>query len=103
MAIGLHLFLEELGFAQEGPTPLEEDNQLCIAISTNDIQHFKTHHIKQEFQFIHDYICSGDIKLVYTPLAEQATDTLTKPAMKNSLSLLFKKSGLQLYNNAQEC
>ena len=103
MAIGLHFFLEELGFVQEGPTPLEEDHQPCIAISSNDTQHFKTWHIKKEFHFIHDYIYSGDIKLVYTPSAEQAADALTKPAMKNSLSLLYRKSGLQLYNNAQEC
>ena len=102
-AVGMRLFIEELGFLQDGPTPLEEDNQPCIAISKNDIQHTKTRHIKKEFHFIRDYIRSGDIKLVYTPSAEQAADALTKPATKNSLSLLYKKSGLQLYNNAQEC
>ena len=102
-AIGLRLFLESLGFSQPGPTPLEEDNQPCIAISLNDTQHIKTRHIKKEYHFIRDYIRSGDIQLVYTPTAEQAADALTKPATKCSLAVLFQKSGLHLINDEQEC
>ena len=102
-AVGLRLFIEELGFSQDGPTPLQEDNQPCIALSLNNCQHFKTRHIKKEHHFIRDYIKSGDVTLVYTPTGEQAADALTKPATRHSLELLFMKCGLRLYNNGQEC
>ena len=100
--VWLRGFLGELGFAQSCATVLEEDNQPCMAIALNDVQHFKTKHIKKEYHFIRDYIKNKELIMQYVPSAEQGADAMTKPPTKQTLQLLYRKAGLTV-PNGQEC
>ena len=100
--IWLCSFLGELGFTQSHATVLEEDNQPCMAVALNDIQHFKMKHIKKEYHFIHDYIKNKKLVMQYVPSAEQGADAMTKPPTKQTLQLLYQKAGLTVPNE-QEC
>lgn len=77
-AIHLRQLLEDLGFKQEGPTTIFEDNKGCIALSENPTFHKRTKHIAIKFHFIRDRIASGEIVLGYIPTEHQLADGLTK-------------------------
>eukprot|EP00873_Tetraselmis_striata_P034073 jgi/Tetstr1/454337/TSEL_004016.t1 len=44
--------LQELGLALDGPTPIGEDNQACIAIATNDVTSSRTKHMDIRYHFL---------------------------------------------------
>ncbi|EKU23370.1 gag-pol polyprotein, partial [Nannochloropsis gaditana CCMP526] len=48
-AIYIRQLLMDLGFKQDKPTMIMEDNQACIAMSNNPITHKRTKHIDVRF------------------------------------------------------
>jgi len=46
--------LVDLGFKQDGPTMIMEDNQACIAMSNNPITHKRTKHIDVRYHFVRE-------------------------------------------------
>jgi len=77
-AIYLRLLMEKLGFSQEGPTVIREDNQGCIALSENPVNHQRSKHIDIKYHFTRERVESEDVKLVYVPTEHQQADLLTK-------------------------
>eukprot|EP00607_Mallomonas_marina_P008932 CAMPEP_0182421592 /NCGR_PEP_ID=MMETSP1167-20130531/6995_1 /TAXON_ID=2988 /ORGANISM="Mallomonas Sp, Strain CCMP3275" /LENGTH=545 /DNA_ID=CAMNT_0024598843 /DNA_START=210 /DNA_END=1847 /DNA_ORIENTATION=+ len=71
--------LAELGYPQEGPTLLQEDNQSTIAMLNNDCHGAKTKHIDIRYNLIREQVQRGVIKLVYCPTEDMISDILTKP------------------------
>ena len=77
-AIHLRRLLESLGFKQDGPTVIYDDNQGAIAMTKNPVMHRRTKHIDIRHHFVREAVARGDVRLVYVPTSEQAADLLTK-------------------------
>jgi hypothetical protein len=90
-AVHLRLLLSELGFPQEGPTIIYEDNQGTIALSENPMLQKRTKHVDIRYHFVREKVLSGEIKLVYIPTQDQVADILTKPLQKQRIIELRSK------------
>ena len=78
-AIHLRLMLSELGFPQEGPTVIWEDNQACIAMTVNPVHPQKSKHMDIAYFFTRERVASGEIVAMYIATEHQLADILTKP------------------------
>jgi hypothetical protein len=78
-AVYMRQLLADLGFPQEQPTVIYEDNQGCIALSENPIMHKRTKHIDIRHHFIRERVESNEIVLQYVATEHQLADLLTKP------------------------
>ena len=84
-AIHLRRLLGDLGFPQEGPTVILEDNMGCICMSENPVMHRRTKHIDIKFHFIREAIERGDVVLTFTSTSTQVADLLTKAVTQGPL------------------
>ena len=87
-AIWLRLLLKSIGFTQEEPTTLYEDNNGCIAISKDARYHSKTKHIDIKYHFIRDAVVKRNVELKYCTSKDMRADILTKPLPKSSFEHL---------------
>jgi hypothetical protein len=71
--------LAELGFKQETPSVVYEDNQACVAIAKNDSNTSRVKHIGKRMAFVRGAQLKGEINLVYCPTDQMAADMLIKP------------------------
>jgi hypothetical protein len=55
------------------------DNQSCIKMTENHVFHDRSKHIYICYQYIHDMVQRGALKLLYVSTDEQVADVLTKP------------------------
>ncbi len=75
----LRRLLEQLGFAQQSPTPVYEDNTACIEWGNNIIGgRERAKHIDIRKHFAHEVIQNGEMLLVRVPTSSQLADILTK-------------------------
>ncbi len=75
----LRRLLEQLGFAQQSPTPVYEDNTACIEWGNNIIGgRERAKHIDIRKHFAHEVIQNGEMRLVRVPTSSQLADILTK-------------------------
>ena len=78
-ALWLRTILMELNFPQEGPTPIYEDNQGCIAMTlTNGGHHSRTKHIDIKHHFIRNCVEDQTVILVWISTKQMIADILTK-------------------------
>jgi Fe-S cluster assembly scaffold protein SufB len=77
--IWLQMFMEEIGFHQNTPTPIEQDNQSTIALVQNLTHHNQTKHIDITHHFIHELIDKKHIELHYVLIANILANVMTKP------------------------
>jgi hypothetical protein len=78
----LRNLLEHMGFAQQAPTPVYEDNTACIEWGNHVIGgRERAKHIDIRKHFAHEVIQNGKmtVMLVRVPTASQLADILTKP------------------------
>ena len=71
--------MAELGFTQEGPTPIYEDNKSAITIVNSRKPTERSRHIDIRFFAIQDWKARGDIELFHIPGVINPADDLTKP------------------------
>jgi hypothetical protein len=90
-AIYLRRLLEDLGYRQQDPTVIYEDNQGCIALSENPILHKRTKHIDIRYHFTREKVETGEVKLVYVPTEDQLADLLTKPLKRERVATLRQR------------
>ena len=75
----LRNLLERMGFAQECPTSVFEDNTACIEWGNNVIGgRERAKHIDIRKHFAHEVIQNGKMRLVRVPTASQLADVFTK-------------------------
>ncbi len=77
-SIWLRRLMTDLGFPQNRPTRIYEDNQGCIALSKNSSHHDRTKHIDIKHHFIHGKVEDKTLELVYCPSKQNIADILTK-------------------------
>ena len=76
----LRNLLENMGFAQQGPTPVYEDNTACIEWGNHVIGgRERAKHIDIRKHFAHEVIQNGKMKLIHVSTVSQLADILTKP------------------------
>jgi len=74
----LRRLMEELGYAQDRPTTVYEDNMACIFMSKSSGAYHKVRHIDTRVYHLRD-LCKGEtMELVKVESARQAADSLTK-------------------------
>ncbi len=70
----------QIGFAQQSPTPVCENNTACIEWGNRDNViggRERAMHIEIRKQFAHDVIQNGEMRLVKVPTSSQLADILT--------------------------
>jgi hypothetical protein len=70
--------LQELGYQQNTPTVLYEDNKSTIHMINNDSNSQKTKHIDVRYNYVREKVAQGDIVMEYRPTSEMTSDILTK-------------------------
>jgi hypothetical protein len=74
----LRQFLAELGFNQELPSKIYEDNKSCQTIANSPKQHKGVKHVDIRYHFFKDHIAKKDIEIVKLPTDQMTADILTK-------------------------
>jgi hypothetical protein len=78
--IWLRTMLSELGFTQNNPSTIFEDNKSCIIVSSTHKQHIGLKHVDIKYHFIKDRVRNvKDIILHPIPSGSMIADTMTKP------------------------
>jgi hypothetical protein len=95
-AIWLRGGLSELGFEQKLPTLIHEDNQGCIALVRNPVNHERTKHIDVRFHFIRDSVEKGLVIIRYCATKDMIADILTKPLHRPQHLLCFQGLGIKM-------
>ena len=79
--IYLRKLLANLGFPQDGPTPVFADNETCIAWSEGSVgSSERAKHVDLRVHFVHDACAAGHLTLHKVESKLNAADILTKPA-----------------------
>jgi hypothetical protein len=83
--------LEELGYTQPGPTPIQQDNQSSLSIfdGYGQADSRKTRHYQNKIAFRREQIQEKVIQPVYVPTGEMLADRLTKPFGGAKMTELF--------------
>lgn len=76
--IWLRELLKDYGFEQPSATVIHEDNNGCIALSVNPVNHKRNKHIDIRHHFIRDKVEDGTIVLSRLDTEEMLADILTK-------------------------
>jgi hypothetical protein len=83
--------LEFLGYKQNKPTIIFEDNSACIRLSKNPEFHKRTKHIDIRYFFIREKYISNEIVLVKVDTKHNIADLFTKPLRHHQFSSLINK------------
>ena len=81
-ATWLRRLLCSVGFKQETPTTMYEDNQGTIALTKNPKSHSRTRHIDLKHHLIREAVENKVVKLVYCHTEKMIEDILTKGLSK---------------------
>lgn len=94
-AVHLRILLKELGFQQDDPTEIQEDNQAAIQVSHNQVYHGRLKHVDVRYHHIRHLVRKKQIILVYCDTRHMLADLLTKPLqldrfcqLRDSLSMV---------------
>ena len=71
--------LTELGLDITQPTQIYSDNESCIKLAQNPVQHSRTKHIAIQQHFIREASQTGIVQVTHVPTTLQQADFLTKP------------------------
>jgi hypothetical protein len=71
-------FYEEIGFPQDKPVTIFNDNQAAIAMSKQTFSTSATRHMKLRFHYIRERIQDGSIKVAYLETGKMIADMMTK-------------------------
>jgi hypothetical protein len=77
-SIWLAAILKDLGFPQNNPIPIFEDNQGCISLIKNATDHARTKHIDIKYHFIRERVENKELKFMWLPTSNNQADILTK-------------------------
>lgn len=92
--------LDELGFAQDGPTVIHEDNQAAIHLSKNPIGHQRAKHIHIRYHFLKEQVKLGVVTFQYCPTNNMLGDCLTKALAKAKFDSF--RNEMNLFNGLKD-
>ena len=79
----LRQLLSELGYKQQQPTLLYNDNQGSVTLAHNPSHHPRTKHIDIKYHWIREQITNGSINLKHCDTSSNIADIMTKSLGKN--------------------
>ncbi|CAI7922072.1 unnamed protein product [Closterium sp. NIES-54] len=88
--------LAELGEEQQGPTPLDCDNQGSIALAKNPVFHGLTKHMRVKWHWTRSMVATGEVELNYVKTTRQPADMMTKRLVEQQHWKCCKLSGMDL-------
>jgi hypothetical protein len=94
--IWVRTLLSELGFPQQEPTVILEDNQSCIDVSAHNVFHSRAKHIDVRYHYLREKIEAGEIKLQFCPTADMIADIGTKAFPRQRFTELRSKVVMSL-------
>ena len=74
----LRALLSELGVTAPGPTNIAEDNNACIQMTKNPVNHSRCKHIPIRYHFTREAVENGEVRLVPVASNDNVADFLTK-------------------------
>jgi hypothetical protein len=74
-----------------GPTVVHEDNQGCIAISSNNRTDSRTKHIDVKYHFVRDMVQAKEITVQHISTENMLVDFLTKPSTASKFKFCCDK------------
>ena len=77
----MHRLLCEILAAANEPGPdlvIREDNQSCIKMTKNPVNHGRAKHIDIKYHHIHDEVKRGEVQLEYCETSVMMADIMTK-------------------------
>ena len=77
-AVWLRRLLGDIGFTQNAPTVVFEDNQGAISLSANPKDHTRTKHIDIKYHYVREKVAEKQLEIQYCATGEMLADTLTK-------------------------
>jgi hypothetical protein len=84
--------MEELGYPQDGPVVIDQDNKCTMDILRMGTGSFKrAKHIKVRYFWLKQLIDEGSVMLRYVPTAEMVSDIMTKPVVGSKFKYLVGK------------
>ena len=78
--------LSFLGFEQDLPTVIYEDNEAAMALANNACMTKRARFIDVRFHYVREMVADGQIKVVRCPTALMAADLFTKALSKELIS-----------------
>ena len=78
---GVHIqnLLNEMGFHQNGPMTIEQDNESCIGLSGGETSAKRSKHIQPKLAYIKEKVTMGLVDIKYVPTNIILADVMTKP------------------------
>jgi hypothetical protein len=87
--------LNELGYVQDQPTRIQQDNRGAISIYERGWSYSnKSRHIRAKYFYIVEQLSEGSIAVVPTPTDEMISDGLTKPLNGKMFKLHRERVGV---------
>jgi len=87
-AIWLRKIFKDMGEKQSGPTIINCDNKLAIAMTKNLVHHSRTKHITVKYHFIREVETNMEIQFEYCMTEDQIADIFTKALPRPRFELL---------------
>jgi hypothetical protein len=70
--------LQELGYPQNTPFPLQIDNESTIKVAKNPEHHGRMKHINTKYYWIRDQVDLGKLRIQWVASKDNCADILTK-------------------------
>jgi hypothetical protein len=93
-AIWIRKLLNDFDVASEEPTVIYEDNQGCIAMAKNPVNHERTKHIDIRYNFVRERVEDKTIVVKYLETTEMLADVLTKGLSRDQHRKLCEAIGM---------
>ena len=87
-AVHLKALLASIGYGQESPIVVYEDNQAAQKIAENPVLHDRTKHIDIRYHFVRELVRDLKIDIVYIETKKMIADLLTKAVSKQTFEAL---------------
>ena len=92
--VWLRRLLNSVGFTQNNPTIMYEDNQGAICLSKKSKDHSRTKHVDVKYHYTREVIEKNLITLEYCPTGNMIADTLTKGLPKPAFEKFRAEMGV---------
>ena len=86
--------LADMGFPQQGPTTIKEDNQTAIKLAKDETSHKRTKHIAVKYHYSKQQQDLGVTAIQYVATEENLADFFTKPQARVQHQDFCKQLGL---------
>ena len=92
--VWLRRLLKSVGFTQNNPTTMYEDNQGAICLSKKSKDHSRTKHVDVKYHYTREIIEKNIVTLKYCPTGDMIADTLTKGLPKPAFEKFRAEMGV---------